>query len=172
MSQTKRVRGSLAAGVVLALGLGTLSVTTALAPAASATQAKPGHTRLVPDVPRRDTPRIINGEIWDIEVVGNRVYIAGTFTSIADVSGTTTPLAQASLAAYDLTTGKIDRTFRPTFGGGVTAVEASPNGTALYVAGSFNTVNGVTKRKIARLSPTTGVPVTTFTANASARVTA
>ena len=173
MSQTKRVRGSLAAGVAVALGLGTLSVTTALAPAASAAQAKPGHTRLVPDLPRRDTPRIVNGEIWDLEVVGNRVFIAGTFTSIADVSGTTTPLAQPSLAAYDLTTGKIDRTFRPTFGGGgVTAVEASPNGSALYVAGSFNTVNGVTKRKIARLSPTTGAPVTAFTANAGARATA
>ena len=27
-------------------------------------------------------PQISNGEIWDIEVVGTRVFIAGTFTSI------------------------------------------------------------------------------------------
>ena len=31
--------------------------------------AVPGHTHLVPDKPRNNTPRISNGEIWDIEVV-------------------------------------------------------------------------------------------------------
>ena len=42
----------------------------------------PGHTALVPETPRLDMPKISNGEIWDIEVVGNRVFIAGTFTTI------------------------------------------------------------------------------------------
>ncbi len=51
-------------------------------------------------------------------------------------------------------------------------MEASPDGTSLYIAGSFNTINGVTKRKIARLNPTTGAPVAAFTATANARATA
>ncbi len=42
------------------------------------------------------------------------------------------------------------------------AVEASPDGTKLFVGGSFNTVNGVAKQKVASLNLTTGAPLTTF----------
>ena len=128
-------------------------------------QPKPGHgTRLVPDKPRANTPRISNGEIWDIEVVPqlNRVFIAGNFTSLANTVSPTTTVNQAGLASYNLTTGLIDTQFRPTFNGGVGAVEASPDGTKLFVAGSFNTVNGVAKQKLASLNLTTGAPLTTF----------
>jgi hypothetical protein len=126
-------------------------------------RARPGPTR----------PRISTGEIWDIEVVGQRVFIAGTFSSLQNTTGTTAVVNQRFLASYNWSTGLIDTAFRPTFGGGgVTAVEASPDGTKLYVAGSFNTVNGVTKRKIASLNLTTGAPVAGFTANASAQATA
>jgi large repetitive protein len=145
----------------------------AAAPQAAALQPVPGHTALVPQTPRTDVARITNGEIWDIEVSGTRVFIAGSFTSIADAAGNTTPLAQASLAAYDINTGKIDRTFRPTFGGGgVTAVEASPDGTKLYVAGSFNTVGGVSKKKVASLNMTTGAAIAGFTASPNSAGTA
>ena len=127
-------------------------------------QPVPGHTRLVPDKPRDNTPRISNGEIWDIEVVPqlNRVFIAGNFTSLANTVAPTTTINQANLASYNLTTGLIDTSFRPTFNGGVTAVEASPDGTKLFVGGSFNTVNGVAKQKVASLNLTTGAPLTTF----------
>ena len=127
-------------------------------------QPVPGHTRLVPDRPRNNTPRISTGEIWDIEVVPqlNRVFIAGSFTSLANTVSPTTTINQANLASYNLTTGLIDTQFRPTFNGGVTAVEASPDGTKLFVGGSFNTVNGVAKQKVASLNLTTGAPLTTF----------
>ena len=73
-------------------------------------QPVPGHTRLVPDKPRDNTPRISNGEIWDIEVVPqlNRVFIAGSFTSLANTVAPTTTINQANLASYNLTTG-LDR---------------------------------------------------------------
>ena len=87
-------------------------------------------------------------------MVGQRVFIAGTFSSLRNNTGPTRPGQPAYLASYNYQTGLIDTAFRPTFGGGgVTAVEASPDGTKLYVAGSFNTVNGVTKRKIASTQP-------------------
>ncbi|HET8615447.1 MAG TPA: PKD domain-containing protein [Actinomycetales bacterium] len=163
MDATRRVRARRRISVVAVLGLAASFVSAvALAPAAQAAQPKPGHTRLVPDVPRQDTPRISNGEIWDIEVVGNRVFIAGSFTSIADVSGTTAPLGQRYLAAYNIDTGKIDRTFRPTFNGGVNAVEATPDGTKLFVGGTFNTVNGVAAQKVASLNLSTGAPIASF----------
>ena len=124
----------------------------------------PGHTRLVPDRPRTNTPRISNGEIWDIEVVPqlNRVFIAGSFTSLANTVAPTTTVNQAGLASYNLQTGLIDTSFRPTFNGSVAAVEASPDGTKLFVGGSFNTVNGVAKQKVASLNLTTGAPLSTF----------
>ena len=152
-------------GSMTALGI-------AVVPHAGAAQPVPGHTSLVPNVPRKNTPVIGSGEIWDIEVVGSHVYVAGTFTSIQNPGGGTT-YSQRYLASYNLDTGLVDTAFRPTFGGGgVTAVEASPDGTKLYVTGTFNTVNGVTKRKIASLNPTTGAPVAGFTANASSQATA
>ena len=144
------------------------------APSVDAAQPAPGHTGLVPSTPRTNTPRISSGEIWDIEVVGQRVFIAGTFSSLRNNTSTnTTTINQRFLASYNWSTGLIDTSFRPTFsGGGVNAVEASPDGTKLYVAGSFNTVNGVTKRKIASLNLTTGAPIAGFTANAGAQATA
>ncbi len=125
-------------------------------------QPVPGHTGLVPSKPRTNTPRIPNGEIWDIEVVGSRVFIAGTFTSLQNTTGGGTTVNQRTLASYNINTGLIDTTFRPTFDGGVTAVEASPDGTKLFVAGTFNTVNGVTRRKVASLNLSTGAPVPGF----------
>ncbi|MDI1461847.1 PKD domain-containing protein [Catellatospora sp. KI3] len=141
----------------------------ATAPAASAAQPKPGHTKLVPDIPRTNTPRITTGEITDIEYIGNRVFIAGTFTSIRNNTSTnTTNYNQAYVASYNIDTGLVDTAFKPVFaGGGVTEIEASPDGTKLFVAGRFTTINGVSKKKVASISPTTGAPVAGFTANAN-----
>ncbi|BCJ71459.1 hypothetical protein CS0771_10030 [Catellatospora sp. IY07-71] len=154
-------------------GLSILGTVVAASTPAMAAQPKPNHTRLAPDIPRTNTPRITTGEITDLAYIGNRVFIAGTFTSIRNNTSTnTTTVNQAYLAAYNIDTGLIDTTFRPTFGGGtVTEVEASPDGTKLFVAGRFNTVNGVTKRKVASLNITTGAPIAGFTANANSAAT-
>ncbi len=144
-------------------------------PGGSTPQPVPGLSSLVPDTANTAMPRILNGEIWDIEVVGSRAYVAGTFTSVVDIAGNGATVNQAKLLAFDLGTGLLDRSFRPVFtggSGGVDAVEATPDGTKLYVAGSFNEINGVTKRKIARLNPATGAAVTGFSANADSRTTA
>ncbi len=140
----------------------------------SAAQPKPNHTKIVPDVPRTNTPRITAGEITDIAYVGNRVFIAGTFSSARNNTTTnTTTVNQANLLAFNIDTGLIDTTFRPTFaGGGVTEVEASPDGTKLFVAGRFNTINGVAKKKFASLNLTTGAPIAGFTANGNGAGTA
>jgi large repetitive protein len=153
-----------AAAAVLTIAAGALTVGTVVAPVAQAVQPVPGHTKLVPDVPRKGTPRISTGEIWDIEVVPqlNRVFIAGSFTAIQNTTGVTTSVPQRYLASYNLTTGLIDTSFRPTFDGTVTAVEATPDGTKLFVAGTFKNVNGVARQKVASLNLTTGAPVASF----------
>jgi PKD repeat protein len=152
--------------------------TTPMTKQVTATYAEPlpGHTSLVPETPRTDMPKISNGDINDIEVVGSRVYVAGTFTGIANQrSGNTTSYNQPYLAAYDLNTGLVDPNFNPVFDGNsgfsVDAVEASPDGSRVYVAGGFNTVNGLPRKGLVRLEPNTGDTVAGFTADTSARAT-
>jgi PKD repeat protein len=149
-------------GLAIAIAVIGLPLITVTVPAQAA-QPQPNHSGLVPNVPRKDTPRISNGEIWDIEVVGNRVFIAGSFTSLANTTGPDrTTVSQRYLAAYNINTGLIDTTFRPTFNGGVSAVEASPDGTKLFVGGTFSTISGVARQKVASLNLTTGSPVSSF----------
>jgi len=161
------MRRTSALGVAGLMTLASLAVLAPSATPAMALQPKPGHTRLVPDTPRTNVPRIMTGEITDIEYIGNHVYIAGGFTSLANNTTTNkTSYNQPFLASYNIDTGLVDTGFRPTFGGGgVTEIEASPDGTKLYVVGRFNTVNGVAKRKVAALNPTTGAVIAGFTAN-------
>lgn len=159
---TTRVAGIAIGSVTMAGAL------VAVAPASFAApgdQPLPGHSALVPGVPRADTPRISAGEIWDMEVIGNRAYIAGSFSSLANTTGNTASVTQRYLAAFNLDTGQIDMTFRPNIaGGGVSAVEASPDGSKLYIGGTFKTVNGVAKTRLAALNPATGAPLAGFTA--------
>ncbi len=130
----------------------------------------PGHTAVVPDIVSTNMPRITSGEIEDLEYIGNRVYVAGGFSSIRNnASGNTTSYNQRFLAAFNLNTGLVDANFRPTFsGGGVSDIEASPDGTKLFVAGTFNSVNGVAKKKFASINPTTGATINGWTANGNA----
>jgi hypothetical protein len=146
---------ALVAGAMLAGLLPVLATT-----AAFAGQPVPGHTHLVPQVPRTDQPKISNGEIWDIAAIGNVVYVAGSFTSYT--KGTTTIQANG-LAAWNSDTGALLPNFKPVIAGGiVNAVETSPDGTKLFIGGTFKTVNGIAVSKVAELSPTTGAPISTF----------
>src|SRR3954452_11434982 len=176
MTARTRLRVGLLATAVLAFGLpaivaseavaATTTPVAAISPSAlPLAQPVPGHTRLVPDTPRTNVPKIANGEIWDIAVIPqlNRVFIAGSFTSIQNqLPGNTTTYQQRYLASYNYQTGAVDQNFRPTFNGGVAAVEASPDGTKLFVGGTFNTVNGIAAQKVASLNLTTGAPLASF----------
>lgn len=137
-------------------------------PPAGATGAV-GHTSLVPEVPRTDTPRVTSGAIEDIVQWGSRVVLVGSFTQLSDANGTA--FAQRYIAAYDIDSGLLDRSFRPTFDRPITAAAVSADGQDLFVVGQFNSVNGVTRRKVAKLN-WDGSLDTAFRANANARVSA
>jgi large repetitive protein len=137
-----------------------LPVLAATTPAVAA-QPVPNHTRLVPQVPRTDMPKISNGEIWDMAAIGNSVYIVGSFTSVTKGNTTT---AVPGLTGWDINTGNLLPSFKPTIAGGVLeTVEATPDGTKLIIGGTFKTVGGKTLSKLAVISPTTGAPLSTFT---------
>ncbi|WP_244367136.1 PQQ-like beta-propeller repeat protein [Micromonospora echinofusca] len=153
-SRTRRRAGAVA--VVAA----TTSVLAAL-PATPASAVNAVHPTVVSADPANWTPHALDGTVYRILQIGNRVYMAGSFTSVRNANSST-PLAMARLVAFDATTGRIDTTFRVTLNGTVRALAASADGRSLYVGGSFTTVNGATSRYVTRVDAATGARVSGF----------
>ncbi len=96
--------------------------------------------------------------VHDIAQIGGTVYVAGAFTGIRPTrTGTVT--TQGYLAAFDATTGAPVPGFAPVLDGTVHALEPSADGTRLYIAGAFTTLNGATRGRLAAIDPTTGATV-------------
>lgn len=113
-------------------------------------------------------PRVNDGRVAAMAVIGTKVYVGGSFTALTLQNGTV--VSRASLFSYDLNTGAYNTAFVPVIAGGtVNALSPTPDGTGLLVGGTFATVNGTTQRRLARLS-TTGALVTTFKPVVSAAV--
>ena len=100
----------------------------------------------------------LTGWVYSIAVQKNGGYIVGgDFTSAGGGS-------QSKLARI-LTNGAIDGAFAPTFNAGayVNAVAIQPDG-KIIIAGSFTTVNGVGRARVARLNASGSLDMS-FTAN-------
>jgi len=100
----------------------------------------------------------INGVAWSQVVVGNTVYVAGSFSTArpaGSAAGVNTTVRN-NLLAYDITTGNLVTSFAPSLNGQARAIAASPDGTKLYVGGEFTQANGQTRSRIAAYSIPTG----------------
>lgn len=119
------------------------------------------HSVVVSATPAAKTPNILDGIVNGIATVGNEVVVGGTFTQVKSSNGTT--LNRSELLAFNPTTGVVDPNFAPAFAGGeVTAVAAAPGGTAVFVAGKFQTVNGTTQKRLVKINLSDGSINTTF----------
>ncbi|MGW9195191.1 hypothetical protein [Micromonospora chersina] len=151
----RRRRAATAVVAALAAAGGALPPSPALAVNAT-------HTTVVGTNPVDWTPHALDGTVYRILQIGNRVYLAGSFTTVRN-AGQTAQLAMPRLVALDATTGRIDTTFRPVVNGTVKALAASPDGRSLYIGGAFTTVNGVAAPRVARIDAATGARVAGFT---------
>ncbi len=120
----------------------------------------------LPVVPRTDTPRFIGGTVWDQAQVGNLIVVAGSFEQVQDSDGTL--IDQAYLAAYNIDSGRLVRSFDPELDKEVLALEPDGAG-GMVIGGKFNTIDGQSQRKIARLNAD-GTRNSSFRAEASAKV--
>ncbi|HEY3438539.1 MAG TPA: LamG-like jellyroll fold domain-containing protein [Actinotalea sp.] len=106
----------------------------------------------------------INGVVWNQQIVGNTVYVGGSFSSArpagSPAGSNETP--RANFLAYNLTTGALITTFAPTFNAQVNDITVSPDQKTLYVAGNFTTVNGQNRYRIAAFDVATGALSTAF----------
>ncbi|WP_089153833.1 malectin domain-containing carbohydrate-binding protein [Micromonospora sp. NBS 11-29] len=147
----RRALAALAAVVLTAAGL---------APAAPA-GAAPDHTTVVKATPATASPNIQDGTVDAIHDAGTKIIVAGSFTRVQN-RGVAVDITRNYLLAFDKATGTVDTAFAPTVDNEVYAVVAGPTPGTVFVAGKFNTVNGVTRRKVALLNVATGALVTSF----------
>ena len=109
---------------------------------------------LVPENPRTDFEQILDGRVLAADRVGDRIVVGGDFTQIRLADGTV--ITQPYLAAFDIDTGALDQSFLPTVDKKVLAIEAADVPGTFFVGGKFNTIDGVTRRKLAKIDLGTG----------------
>lgn len=102
----------------------------------------------------------VNGTVECLTLDGDTLYIGGHFTSVTDSSGT---YSRGGGAALDLTTGLFGA-WNPDIAGGspTSYIKAIKKvGSNFYIGGSFYTVGGTVRRKIAKVD-STGAVVSAF----------
>ncbi len=89
---------------------------------------------------------------------GSTLFAGGLFSGVRDADGRS--YTRTNMMAFDAASGTVSATFRPTVDGNVFAVEATAD--AVYIGGSFTSVNGSQRPAIAKLDPVTGALDTSF----------
>lgn len=152
------------AGLAVAAPLGTSAgAATPVAGVATAALAAPSADRMPGDVPSKNTPGILDGEVHKIVQVGDTMIAGGLFTTVADPQNGT-QYARQNLVAFDATTGLVSQTFNPTVDGSVEQLLPGPVAGTVYVAGDFTKINGKGPNHLQLLDVKTGLAVSSFKA--------
>jgi PKD repeat protein len=155
MSSRSTVRARLVAGPFIQLQVaGVLGI---FAPtAAQADSAPPKPSAATPATVTADAlPTVqMNGVAWAQVVVGNTVYVAGSFTKArpAGAPEGSQETTRNNILAYDIATGELISSFAPSLNGQARAIAASPDGSRIYVGGDFTQVDGQTRNRVAALT--------------------
>ena len=115
-----------------------------------------------------------NGVAWNQLVLGNTVYVVGSFTRARPAGSATgqNEIVRNNVLAYDLATGVLKSSFNPDLNGQAYAVAAAPDGSRIYLGGEFTTVGGVARSRLAAVDPTSGALVSGFAARTDGTVRA
>jgi PKD repeat protein len=107
----------------------------------------------------------INGVVWSQVVVGNTVYVTGSFTKARPpgvAAGGAGEVDANNIFAYDITTGNRVASFNHSLNAQGLAIAASPDGSRIYVGGDFTSVDGVARGHMAAFSTATNALVTNW----------
>ncbi|MEO6510402.1 MAG: LamG domain-containing protein, partial [Nocardioides sp.] len=101
----------------------------------------------------------INGVVWSQAIVGNTVYVTGSFTRARPpgvAAGGAGEVVANNIFAYTLSTGARVPAFTASLNAQGLVIRASADGSRLYVGGDFTTVNGTARGHVAALNPADG----------------
>ncbi|MCW2522887.1 MAG: domain containing protein, partial [Frankiales bacterium] len=167
-------RKATAAVAATALVAGALAALVVASPSASADPG-PIAARTSTNVTADALPTAqIDGVVWSQAIVGNTVYVGGSFANARPAgvaAGGTGSAARPNLMSYTLSTG-VMTSWNPNINGVIKAVAASPDGSRIYIGGSFTSADGVTHNRLAAYSTATGALISSFTPNLDATVNA
>ncbi len=160
------------AGAIMA----TLVSASLVVPALSASAASPPVSDggvYASTVPAKFTPNIADGAVKALAQVGNLMVVGGTFTHVTPTAGAGagTNVTRNYLFAFNASTGALSTSFAPVVNGEVDAIQATADGTGVYVGGAFTSAGGVSTR-LAEFNLSTGARVTTFSPSLNGQINA
>ncbi|WP_159625094.1 PKD domain-containing protein [Actinomyces sp. zg296] len=135
---------ALAASVPMALAFLPAAAPAAAAEAPAAAAAADASGRLQSNHTADPLPTVqINGVVWDQLIVGDTVYVVGSFTQArpAGSPAGTNETPRANILAYKLSTGELIKEFAHELNGAGRTLAVSEDKQTLYVGGDFNKVN-------------------------------
>ncbi|QIG38799.1 PKD domain-containing protein [Microbacterium sp. 4R-513] len=104
----------------------------------------------------------INGVVWSQAVVGNTVYVTGSFTKARPPGvavGGAGEIDAQNIFAFDITTGNPIPNFTHSLDAQGLVVRAAPDGKTVYFGGDFTTVDGQARSHVAAFDVATGALV-------------
>lgn len=114
-----------------------------------------------------------SGVVWDQLVVGNTVYVGGSFTHARPygAGANESVVDRGNFLSYDIRTGEL-LDGGPSFNQTVRSIAVSPDQKTLYVGGMFDKVDGEPAYRVAAFDVTTGKRVASFKPSVNASVKA
>ena len=133
--------------------------------------------RVVSADPADNTPHVVDGKVYAIIPMGNRVYVGGSFTQVRN-AGESRVIPRRGLFALDPATNLVDEAFvadfdvnpNPAQERSVQALAPAPGNDDLFVGGDFGTLNGASARKLVKLNAVTGAPSAGFSVTVTSAV--
>ncbi len=119
------------------------------------------HGSLVRDWPVPDTPDIHDGEVHAILQIGSTMLAGGTFTQASNPKDDTVQ-SRPYILAFDHDSGQLSSAFRPAVNDEIDALLPGPTSDTVYLAGKFNTVDGVAQKGVALVRLSDGSLVNSF----------
>ena len=137
----------------------------------SVTATELSQTVLVNPNPVNNTPHVLNGRVLQFARIGTTIYVAGSFTQV-QASGGGPVLNRTNVFAFDVNTGAISPTWTPNVNGEVNSLQVMPDGSGVFLGGAFRNVGGAASRGVAKVHPTTGARIASFSAPTNGNVAA
>jgi hypothetical protein len=101
------------------------------------------------------TPHVLDGRVYALARVGNRMVVGGSFSKVRQAESGEI-LTRRNLFAFDVSSGAVATDFVPDPDGSVGALAPAPDGSSVFVGGHFRQVGGSPAKSLAKLDTLTG----------------